>query len=249
MKKFILALTLCMFIGLTACGTDKEVQAVVDKIDSISNVDLENYSEIANIQKSYDALSDEQKVKVTNYSKLESAQGEILNLVKNEMVEEVEAMRKSENLFVKFDDTLTAAAKTSPDRFQYMGIYISVLSNANIADSTWVGAHDGMEKTNGVELQAHIDELRDLTIAFQDNAEVIAQNGQNDSSKIRKEVLGKETYNAYIDYKNAYESAYKAIYDVGQYDFSSPTGTYTKNVHDTISAMDSKYQVISQKLK
>lgn len=63
----------CLFL-VSGCGPDKEVQAVVDSINSIGEVTVESADSIKAAEDAYNALTDEQKKSVSNYDLLTAAE-------------------------------------------------------------------------------------------------------------------------------------------------------------------------------
>lgn len=75
MKRFLsLALACCFCISLCACGKSAEAKKVDELILAIGNVSLESKEAVRAAQESYDALSEEEKKEVENYSVLQDAQ-------------------------------------------------------------------------------------------------------------------------------------------------------------------------------
>lgn len=74
--KKILALILCavMLLSLCACGENKQVKAVEDLISSIGKVTLDSQSQIEDARTAYDALDDEGRASVQNYTVLTDAE-------------------------------------------------------------------------------------------------------------------------------------------------------------------------------
>ena len=76
MKKVIFASAMLVLSALllTSCGktqATKQVEALIKGLDS--NVDLDNAEALSEVRSAYDALSDEEKAKVSNRKKLEKA--------------------------------------------------------------------------------------------------------------------------------------------------------------------------------
>ena len=90
MKKYVIAvlvLTLSALL-LASCGKSdavKQVEALIKQIDS--QVGLDDEESILAAQKAYDGLSDEEKEKVGNYKKLESAAAKFDELTHDEVLE------------------------------------------------------------------------------------------------------------------------------------------------------------------
>ena len=94
MKKTIKITTLMIFmlllLGITACqndkpkpNDDKNIQEVIAKIDSLpdtTSITLDDEVKVGEARALYDALTDEEKGKVTNYSKLISLESKIKKL-------------------------------------------------------------------------------------------------------------------------------------------------------------------------
>lgn len=77
--KTVLISTMVILL-LTGCGTDKDVKNVIDKIDSIGEVTLESEDLVTSAETQYDALTDDQKGKVSNADTLKKARADLENL-------------------------------------------------------------------------------------------------------------------------------------------------------------------------
>ena len=75
----VLMCTIIIFL-LTGCGTDKDVKNVIDEIDSIGDVALESEEKIITVESEYEALTEEQKGKVSNVDTLKKARIDLDNL-------------------------------------------------------------------------------------------------------------------------------------------------------------------------
>ena len=76
MRKHVLAICVAVMLSMlfVACGVDKETQQVIDDINAIGDVTLDSQDTLSDIRKEYNALSEEQQKKVSNYQKFEDAQ-------------------------------------------------------------------------------------------------------------------------------------------------------------------------------
>lgn len=65
---------------VTGCGTDKEVNNLVSKIDTIGDVKLDDEARIVELLNEYSNLNENQKKEVNNFNKLEDASKELYKL-------------------------------------------------------------------------------------------------------------------------------------------------------------------------
>lgn len=73
MKKMLLLLLVCTAVFFCACGKSEEVKAVENLISNIGTVSFSSSEDIQAAQNAFDALSDDDKKKVSNYQTLEEA--------------------------------------------------------------------------------------------------------------------------------------------------------------------------------
>ena len=104
-KKIIMAVILLLCVVFTAsCAKSEEVKNVEAMIESIGELSAESKKEINEALKAYNALSDEEKEKVSNYSALES---------KKEALDEAEKFNKKITKLVKHKDNSFAESNDS----------------------------------------------------------------------------------------------------------------------------------------
>ena len=116
----------CLFL-VSGCGPDKDVQAVMDSINSIGEVTVESADSIKAAEDAYNALTDEQKESVSNYDLLVTAK-EQFGAVRAKSVEQV------------IDDlgevTLEKERRISDARAAYkeLGEYADLVANVDVLD-------------------------------------------------------------------------------------------------------------------
>ena len=77
MKKKIITLIFLISVLATGCGTDKEVEKLVSKINTLDEVTLNDEAYIIEILNEYSNLNERKKKEVNNFNKLEDASKEL----------------------------------------------------------------------------------------------------------------------------------------------------------------------------
>ena len=143
----------CLFL-VSGCGPDKDVQAVMDSINSIGEVTVESADSIKAAEDAYNALTDEQKESVSNYDLLVTAK-EQFGAVRAKSVEQA------------IDDlgevTLEKERRISDARAAYkeLGEYADLVANVDVLDE----AEDALDALKEEKKAADEQErLRSITV-------------------------------------------------------------------------------------
>ena len=106
MKKPLATAAISALLAFSLSGCANEASQVSKAIDGIGEITLESQSAINDAQEKYDALTDEDKGKVANYSKLEEAQEEYLKILSEDTKSLIDNARElSTGSFANFCDT------------------------------------------------------------------------------------------------------------------------------------------------
>ena len=106
MKKSIVLATMCVVLIASLAGcTGSAVNEVSSAINAIGEVSLQSGEAIESAQTKYDALTDEEKTKVGNYDKLQSAEKEFTQQLYSATKKEIEAADKlASNYYTQYYD-------------------------------------------------------------------------------------------------------------------------------------------------
>ena len=106
MVKNILAAITTVALALCLAGCASEAKNIDEDISNLGDVTIESKAAIESVQAKYDALTDEEKAKVKNYDKLQSAEKELEQQFYSAIKREIEVADKlSDNYYAQYYDT------------------------------------------------------------------------------------------------------------------------------------------------